>query len=215
MNVRLFALIALGLASGCRPRVHGNGREVTVSVPVHAGFTRVSLSAGLRAVITVGPPASVRLVGDEALVPLVRVTSRGDLLTIEPQPGRDFSGETPVTAEISMPRLNGAEASGGASIDATGITVGSVRAGLSGGARATLSGAVDTLELDASGGARLDAEQLTARAVTIDASGGASATVHATAAITGTLSGGARLRVLGAPPSRAVQTSGGASVSYP
>lgn len=215
MNLRPLALIVLGLVSACRERVRGSGHVVTISPAVSGPFTRVAVRGGMHAVVTVGSPVSVRLRGDDNVLPLVRVSVRDDALTIEPLPGQRLTPSTPVTAEVTTPNLRGVEASGGSDITASGVAARGFRVDLSGGSRAAVSGATDTLDVDASGGARLDADGLTAHGVTISASGGVSATVRATASLTGDLSGGVNLRVTGSPTSRSVQTSGGARVSYP
>lgn len=216
MNTRLSlsfaALLCLG-AGACNAR-RGSGHAASTSPPVTA-FTRVAVRSGLRAEVTVGAAASVRLTGDDNLLPHIRVAVNDGELVIEPLPGQSFAPSQPITAVVTTPTLDAVEAAGGSSITVAGVVATAFRVELHGGAHATVSGRAEVLTVDASGGALLDANALTAREVNVSASGGVRANLRATSAVRGSGSGGVSLTVAGNPATRAVRTSGGASVTYP
>ena len=183
---------AMLLLAGCNLET-GSGNLVTEERDV-AGFESVLVSDGIRVVINVeasaGHTVSVRY--DDNLIDNLITRVEGTRLVVEFDGAVNVAGGRDRAVEITMPALELVDASGGASVKATGR--------------------VDLYRIRASGGASVLAGELNADDVDVDVSGGASVRVRASSSVTGDASGGASVKVVGSPPSVRVDTSGGASV---
>jgi Putative auto-transporter adhesin, head GIN domain len=210
---RLLASLALALALGCSPTTRGSGVSKTEARPV-AAFSEVAASTGLDVVVHVGAAASVSVTGDDNIVPLVETEVSKDRLRVAYKPGQDVHTSVPLHVDVTLPALRYLSANSGCHVTADGIKADAFVIHATSGADATVSGTATTLAIDVTSGVRLDAGGLASGTATLHATSGASVTLRATESVKGDATSGSSVRVLGAPRTREVSTSSGASVAY-
>ena len=236
------ALLALALAAaGCdMPSTGGLGQVIGSGKPVtktydYSGFTRVVADNGFEVTVTQGDAYAVSVTADDNLVnDKLKIELDGDTLHLGLARLWQFRDVT-LKARVTMPRLSGLEASGVASVAASGFASGDpLDLALSGAGAARLTGVragVVTLAVSGAGRleGRLDAQQLTgevsgagdvtlsgaAQALKLDASGGSTLDLAGLSARDAdlTLSGGADGKVL-VTGTLDVSASGGATLEY-
>src|SRR5262249_55011009 len=100
-----FAPLALALlAFACGPRVEGSGVAKTEARSVDA-FTQVETSAGIHVEVRVGGAASVKVSGDDNIVPLVETGVSGGRLHVGYKSAQNVSTKTPLQVEVVAPSL--------------------------------------------------------------------------------------------------------------
>lgn len=141
------------------------------------GFTKVEARAGTDVQVTVGGGFRVEVTGRDA----DRITTRveGDTLVVEPVRGWSWRGGRSANVRVTLPRVDGLEASSGADLVATGLNGGAVRLSSSSGADLRVSGACASFDADASSGSDLHAQELRCDSGSVDVSSGADARVFA------------------------------------
>lgn len=159
------ALALLAVLAGCYTG-EGSGVVAVRSYPVD-GFTGISLDGDGDATVVAGPYA-VSVSAEDNVLPSIRVERRGDRLVL----GRDsdwidgIRPTVPIEFRISMPRLDAAGVSGGATLRISGVRTGQLALRVSGGGEIALADArADeiALDVDAAGilrGSDLDAQRL-------------------------------------------------------
>jgi hypothetical protein len=179
------------------------------------GFTSVSASAGTNVKVVVGGDYSVVATGDPKALERLRVEVDGDELSIgrKPQVGWNYKRTGPVTVSVTMPAIDGANVSSGASLDVKGVDASALAVEASSGGSLDIEGTCDALSLDVSSGGSIDGDQLQCRTANADASSGGSADLYASEALTADASSGGSLSVSGSPKQVSKDTSSGGSVS--
>jgi len=211
------------------------------------GFDTVIATTGVRAVITTGSAHSVRIEArDAATLDRLDVSVVGGRLHVGfARNFLDFilngglidmlrsGGDLNVTAYVTLPALNGVEASSGGQIEASNVKSGRFRADASSGGTLTLltvsaddiranassGGSVEiegvTAEIDAavSSGGTLRADRLAAQRGRLEASSGGRMEVSVAARLRANASSGGYIEVLGNPAERDVNSSSGGQVS--
>jgi len=212
-----------------------------------SGFDSVNVSTGVRAIVTTGGEYDVRV---EA-----RDTTTLDRLDVSTVGGRlhigfsrnfldfvfngglmdliRFGGDMGVTAYVTLPVLNGAEAGSGGRIEASNITSarfradassggavtllaiagGDLRAQSSSGGRIEIEGTASELEASVSSGGTLRAERLRSERGRLEASSGGSLETTITARVRASASSGGHVEIFGNPPERDINSSSGGNVS--
>lgn len=207
----LFSALALQL--GCGGLVVGSGRaaEDARTVP---SFTRLSVQDAVHATVTVGPSLSLRLRGDDNVLPLVLTEVRGDTLFVHLPPLTVVQSSAELRLELTVPALAGVEASGASSATITGLATPTFQATASGASRVRASGAATALTLSASGSSRLELDELLAQDAELDASGACDASLRVSAALRGRASGATRVHLHGSTSAGGLELSGGSSVDF-
>jgi hypothetical protein len=215
----------LGSAPG-----NGTASNVVREVPE---FHAVRVAAGIRVALEIGPRKPLELSGDADVLPLVVTEVVDGELRIHFVQTERISARRGVEVRVAAPRLDwvaaeggsriggqvakieslSIDASGGATVELSGLDAAVLSAGGSGGATLNLSGRAARLTLDLSGGSIVRAERLEAGEVRLHGSGGCTGEITARDQVSGELSGGSRLRIRGKAHAR-VSTSGGSSVRY-
>lgn len=209
-----------------------------------AGFDTVNIVTGVRALIKTGGEHAVRIEGSEDILDKLDVSVASGRLSIGI--GRNFldfvfgggllsllgRGDIGVTAYVTMPVLNGAEASSGARIEATnvkserfdaegssgarieisGFLGGDIRADVSSGGVFEVVGTATEIDASASSGGLVRAGRLTASRGRLDASSGGRIIVTMTDRVRASASSGGSVEVDGNPPERESNASSGGSV---
>jgi len=175
----------------------------------HNGFSRVAASAGTDVRITVGRGFSVDVSGRDADRIVTRVS--GDTLVVEPERNwRSRRHDAVVT--ITMPEIDGLDASSGAHIAANGLSSGDVTLGASSGARVQVAGSCARVDADVSSGADLDASELQCQNGAAEASSGGRVRVNATGRLDVDASSGGRVIAYGDPSIGNISLSSGGAL---
>lgn len=211
------------------------------------GFDSVNISTGVRAIVTTGSAHGVRI---EA-----RDTTTLDRLDVSVVGGRlhigfarnfidfilngglmdllRFGADFNVTAYISLPTLNGAEASSGGQIEASNVksdrfradassggavtllavSGGDFRTEVSSGGRIEIEGTAAELDANASSGASLRADRLTAGLGRLEASSGGKIEATITTRVRANASSGGLVEITGNPSERDINSSSGGHVT--
>lgn len=143
-----------------------------------SGFTQVHASAGVRVDIAIGQSFAVDVTGRDAGRIVTRVED--GVLIIEPVRNWGFQwGRRDARVRVSMPRVDGLQASSGAVISSQGLNAEAITLEASSGANLTVAGACASFDVDASSGAVIRAAELRCQDGVVDVSSGASAHVFA------------------------------------
>ncbi len=233
MRYLVGALALLGL--GCEPLVVGNGKMVTTHTEVPS-FIRVEVGGDVALTITEGELSTLTLTGEENMLPHYEVVVRDDRLVIQPKLGGILHQTKQIAGSITVPRLEGIEASGaseataGAMVSATEvrlsssgaskikagpITAPTVEVGTTGASAIETQGTTSTFRVSASGASTVVAPALTSERLELSVSGSAKVNARASREVKGSASGAAKVVVEGAPPVREVSTSGSSSLTFP
>lgn len=211
------ALLVAGLvavAAACSGDLPGNvvvgSGEPTTEVRQVADFVEVEASGGVALEVSTGADVEVSVTAQPNLLPLTTTTVDGSRLTVATT--RGFTTTRGITVAVTVPRLTVIALSGGSSATGDLGDAESLALDLSGGARVTLVGTVDDLEVAADGGAVIELAGLRATTAGVDLSGGVVAALAVTSSLTGTASGGVVIRLEQRPDAVDVDTSGGAVV---
>lgn len=220
--------LALVLLTGCGGVVSGSGRAAQVDRTVTAWRT-LDVASGIQATVSRGAP-SVRLTGDDNLLPLIETVVEGDTLHVRLVPNTVAWNHLELTAQVQGDVLEGVHASGSATVDgdatatrarpfvvdASGssrIALGMVDAAdvqvtASGASVVTLEGLADALTVHASGSSTVDTRALPVDRAHVDASGSSELDLTVRASVDGALSGSSRLELSGGAHADVAATGG-------
>lgn len=192
-------VMAILLASPAVAAAHVSGSGVEkLEVRTLEKFDKIEASASAVLQVAVGASeTSVVVTGDDNVVPLVKTTVVGGVLRIHAEEGH--SNRLPVVVKIALPRLAAIETSGASRITVTGLSGERFRLDGSGSTQATISGAIDSLEIDISGAGRVNATNLAARRAEIVTSGAGHVEVNARDELRVSVSGVGKITYLGNP----------------
>jgi hypothetical protein len=235
-------LFAVGAASGCGallqiagPAIPGSGvatEEARAVEVFHAVDARNAIQ--VNATITQGAKPSLKISGDDNIVPLIESVVRDGTLILKVKDDSNINPKLPLLAEVVSSALDRVEASGAANVKVKGgakadrftaeasgaaqITVerlesSSAVASASGASRLVLSGSAASLKVDASGASEVKAEALAVDDADVSISGASSAALRANKRVGGDVSGASRLDLHGRPEKNTVSTSGASHVS--
>jgi hypothetical protein len=201
------ALLLTGLLlAGC---LQGEGPAISETREAPP-FDRIEAGGGMRVEVSIGPAQPIEVRAQANILPVVD-TGVNNSGTLRIEPTDDFvAGET-VTVIVVVPALAAITLSGGAQASITGLDADAFEAVISGGATATISGVSGTVTLTGRGGAGAMLRDLAATSADVTLDGGSTATLQATEVVTGSVTGGATLTLVGDPRVE-VRTSGGAQV---
>jgi Putative auto-transporter adhesin, head GIN domain len=231
--------VAASLATGCSVAmsglntVKGSGviKEETRTV---GDFSSVDIGQAIQATITVGPETSVRIEGDDNILPILKTEVRDGKLETSFENGVSVWTDKPIMMTITTPKLTAIGASGaskvtaivkptdsfkvdssGAShVDVTGVESDKLELGASGASQVTVAGTTKKLAVEMSGASQIHANSVPAESVSVHGSGASQAEVQTNGSIKGDLSGATSVNVTGKPEKKDVSTSGASHVSY-
>jgi hypothetical protein len=237
-------IVSFGIAvtSGCNalvqivgPAIPGSGvaKEETRAVDA---FHAVDAGNALQVTVTItqGAKPTLKISGDDNLVPLIESVVRDGSLILKVKDNSNISPKVPLLAEVVTSALDRVEASGAANVkvkggakadrftaDASGaahVTVEALEtsnavASASGAARLVLSGSAASLKVNASGASDVKAEALAVEDADVSISGASGAALKAKNSVNGDVSGASRLELYGRPAKNTVSTSGASHVT--
>jgi hypothetical protein len=211
-----------------------------------AGFDTVIVTTGVRALVTTGGAHSVRVEARDA-----ETLDRLDVSVVGGRLHIGFSrnfldfvlngglidllrygGDLGVTAYITLPALNGVEASSGGRVEASNVksdrfrgevssggmltllavSGGDFRLAASSGGQAEIEGSASELDAAVSSGGRIRADRLAARDGRLEASSGGHLDASITMRLRASASSGGHIEVLGNPTDRNINSSSGGHV---
>jgi hypothetical protein len=210
------------------------------------GFDTLIVSTGVRAIVTIGGAHAIRVEAREAsTLERLEVSVAGGRLHIGfARNFLDFvlsgglmellrnGGDFGVTAYVTVPALNGAEASSGGSIEASnvqserfradassggkvtllGVAGGEFRVAASSGGNAEIEGSAAELDAAASSGGRVRADRLSVARGRLEASSGGSLEANVTGRVRAHASSGGHIDIIGSPTDRDINSSSGGHV---
>lgn len=199
------ALALLAPLVACHPYIQGDGafheerREV-------AAFTGVSVTDGIIASVTLDPAQSVRISGDENLVPEVVTEVRTDPDRQLPVlyvwfAAAGYRPVHPLRVEVALPALQLIHVGPATQLTASGVASDALAVVASDGADVTVSGAGGArLEVSLSGGqgTEIDARGYPSVAAAVTLTGGSLAQIDVSGTVTGTAAPGCRVANVGA-----------------
>jgi hypothetical protein len=189
-RLTISGLVLLTSLAGCAT---ASGNIVSEARNV-GDFNSVNVSGGLHVELTIDPQGTSEVIStyDDNLQAKVRTEVVDGTLMVEP------SGNIAVTGSDRQ-------------VEVTAASLESLL--VSGGARVDGAGAAEVLAVEVGGGARVNLSELVVQTMDVDVSAGAEVDVTVETAITGDVSSGAKLTVVGDPLRRDLDVSGGGQVS--
>jgi hypothetical protein len=222
-------LLLLCLALTACQSVVGNGNVVTSEREV-GSFRRISVASGIDVVTTTGPRA-LTIRTDDNLQSLVETVVQNDTLVVRLEP-YTFIGFSRINVELSNDLFEAVEASGGSNVkmtatpiqkleinasggsdvEVTGISSTELDVDVSGGSDVTLTGNASSGVVTAAGSSTLRLTGVPLESLQLDTSGGSTLNARVSSTLTGSVSGGSTVIIVGTPSNR-VDQSGGSQVS--
>jgi hypothetical protein len=233
---------ALLVASGCvgaftigPPPIAGSGIAKDETRPIEAFHALDAQSAiQVKLAVTQGAKPSLKISGDDNLVPLVESVVSDGKLILRMKENTNTRPKLPLLAEVVTDQLDSVDASGATNVKVTGGSkVEQFSAGASGAAnlsitgidtpkavitaegasRLSLAGTAESLKLSASGASQIKAADLKSGDANVSISGASTAELHASKSVDGDVSGASRLDYHGKPARHTVSISGASSVN--
>ncbi len=225
----VFFFVAALLLAGCRLSI--NGKNVKLIEPSKTiiteersinGFTGINFSTFGKVILIQGSTKSLTIHGSDNIVPLVKSSVQGGILTLRMDEGVNVSGmndETVLTFTITVKDLNKLAVSGAGKftmdtlsttdLDVTmsgagqvllnNLTAESLKVNLSGVGDIEIDGQVTTATIVVSGAGPVNAPDLKIQTADVTISGLGSATLWVTDRLTGTISGAGNVSYYGNP----------------
>jgi hypothetical protein len=232
-TIKLGSAAGLIIVAGLFGGVSGNGKVKEETRQV-GDFTGVQVSQTIEATVTLGSPTSVKIEGEENLLPLIKTEVKNGVLTtsvdglgIKPTKrirltivtpkltSVGTSGGSHLTADATTPGSKfEADASGGSHITVKGVQADQLEVDASGASHITLKGSARKTSVDASGAAMINVRDIEADSIDVDVSGAAQVQASAKSEAKVDASGGALVRIKGDPRKKDVSHSGGASIEF-
>jgi hypothetical protein len=217
---------------GQQTRTEGSG-HVTSEDRAVSGFHAVSVSGVGTLTVTQGDRESLRVEADDNILPYIVSEVKDGRLELGIKSHADIHPTAPIRYLLTVKALDALTASGATEVEAGPITASNgmvvnvsgaakmklarlnahtLKTELSGAGHFTLSGGVDTQEVQVSGAGEYQAEGLRSRDASVQTSGAGHAVITVSDALTASASGASSVRYVGSP--RVTRsTSGVASVT--
>ena len=195
---------------GSYSAVEGSGVSKTESRSV-GSFSEVEIGNAMKLQVQLGEKTAVEVTGDDNLVPLVQTLVTGDRLTVSFD--GSYSTKIGISVKVTTPKLTALSGSGASALTATDFWGNPLKLQLSGASSASVSGKVETLDVECTGASRVLAKDLAAKAVKVDASGVSHVEVNASDQLDAKASGASSIDYVGKPKMVWPQASGASRVT--
>jgi hypothetical protein len=195
------------LVAGCNRviGVQGSGTAAHDTRRI-AGFDSIDVRGAVDAEIVVGSGHAVSIDGDDNIVPLVKTTTEGSILTIQTE--GSFHTHVPLIVHVELPSFNGLVLSGAGHVRVQNVQGGVVVLDVSGDGKITAAGSAHEAQVDLSGAGSIDASALHLERAVVDVTGAGDIDVYASQAVSATISGAGHIRYAGNPPQVDKKVSG-------
>jgi hypothetical protein len=223
MKVSLVALSITGvLIAACSaipsiPRIGGTAvvgsgtpADETRNVPP---FAEVEITGALTADINDDGPQSVRVIGDDNIVPLIETTVSGERLTVGMKDKLgSISPNSDTKVMITVPQATYLGASGASTVTAFGLSSDSLQITVSGASKVMVGGETMDLQADVSGASSLLAGELSAQSAKATVSGASHSELNVSGQLVADASGASSVCYHGEPQVKP-STSGASTVA--
>ncbi|HVS08792.1 MAG TPA: head GIN domain-containing protein [Planctomycetota bacterium] len=189
-------VVVLGGSSCNLGGIQGSGVPASQERTV-GDFHRVVLLGSADAVVTVGPPTSVRVQCDDNLLEHLRTEVVEGELRIWSE--RELRPRGPLLVEVSTPALEGLQVTGSGDIRAGGVAGERLEAAVVGSGDIRAAGEVARLEAKVIGSGNLELYDLRAREVSVKVTGSGDAQVNAVERLQAQITGSGDIRYRGSP----------------
>jgi len=203
----LFSVITVGCTFW---GVRGNGKIKTETRLIE-NFKRIDVSGSFTVKIQVGEQTSLKIKGEENLLPLIKTQVRGTTLILDTK--KSLSPRKELLILVTTPELEGMDCAGANDILVEGIKTNSFEIDLSGACSIELNGIAEKFIADLSGAGSINAKNLEASKVYISVSGAASANVFAREFLDASVSGVGSIDFFGNPNKTNTNVSGVGSIN--
>lgn len=238
MRKYLWIVLALPVVLGsCHrfwgKRVRGNGNVRTEERSIH-NFKNVDVSGATNVYVSQGKEFSVKIEGDDNLLPYIEVSQDGDQIRIRTRPGFNLEPTGDMKVYVTAPVYNNIDVSGSCDIigqmkiinpedlemhvSGSGdikmeVDAPSLKARVSGAGSIDLKGQTKDVELDLTGAGHAHCYELQAENTKVDISGAGSAEVFASVKLDASVSGAGNVSYKGNATDVSQHVSGAGSVS--
>jgi Putative auto-transporter adhesin, head GIN domain len=213
-------------------RVHGDGNIKTEDRPV-SDFKNVDVSGAAKVLVSQGDHPSVKIEGDENLLPYMEVNQIGNKIEVREKPGFNLVPTTDLKVYVTAPVFNDIDASGACDIigqskisnpEDIGMHVSGagdirmevdaprIKAEVSGSGSIYLKGQTKDVYLDLTGAGHAHCFDLLSESTKVDISGAGSAEVYASVKLEADVSGAGNVRYKGNAADVKQDVSGAGSV---
>jgi len=210
MNRMMICGLLLLSGSGCLINTYtgviGNGVKKTEERKVGA-FETVSFTGQGTYRLAPGAAESLKVSGDENLLPFLVTETKGKELNIGMEPG-SYSWKVSPQAEVTFQTLKGIKAQGQSTIEGTALDGESVRVDLDGQSTVSLSGKVGEQVVSINGQTNYKAADLVSKKVKVVCNGQATVIVHATEEIEVDANGMCTVEIYGKPAKKNIRKQG-------
>lgn len=218
--VTTFVLSACSVRIDLNPsRIIGSGKAASETRPV-SGFDQVSVDGIGQAEISVGSSESLKIEGDDNIVPLVISEVSNGKLSIRLKENTSFTPRVALRYTITVKSLSALSLDGAARAHLPAVELGALTLNMDGASQATLDslsatslsvdlngastvringGGMDTLTARLDGGSQLIAPDLACSTASVTANGGSRAEVWVKTTLNADLNGAANLKYYGQP----------------
>ncbi len=213
-------------------RVHGNGNIKTEDRPV-SDFKNVDVSGAAKVLVSQGDHPSVKIEGDENLLPYMEVNQIGNKIEVREKPGFNLVPTTDLKVYVTAPVFNDIDASGacdiigqtkianpenlamhvsGAGDIKMEVDAPRLKAEVSGSGSVDLKGQTKDVYLDLTGAGHAHCFDLLSESTKVDISGAGSAEVYASVKLEADVSGAGTVKYKGNATDVKQNVSGAGSV---
>jgi hypothetical protein len=186
----LVLVLIVVFPTACRyhggPDVKGSGVRQTQKRDVPA-FTSISSEGAFDIEVVCQKEQSLEIEADDNILPLITTEVRGNVLHIKPT--QNYSMEDSIVVKITVPNLEGIDASGAGKFEVTGMKNDKFALDVSGAPVINVSGETKSLTIEANGAGKIDAHNLRATEADVETNGVSTVELHATDRLDVTISG--------------------------
>ncbi len=177
-------------------QIKGSGRAAHESRSV-GDFHKVRDDGAANLLIQVGPAASIRVEGDDNIVPLVRTRVENGELVVETK--KNFRPKNRLLVTITAPNLDAVHLDGAANVTVQNVRSDSFAVSLDGAGNVSIEGHVGTLSASLDGAGNLKLRDLQAKSASATVDGAGNVDVWASDSLTASINGVGNIRYKGTP----------------
>jgi hypothetical protein len=177
--------------------VKGSGVARSENRETKSDFTGVRDEGAANVYIKVGSARSVKVEGDDNIVPLVTTKVSDGVLIIKTR--KSFKPKKKLLVTVTMPSLENVQLDGSANITAQNVNANKLEVGLDGAGNLTLSGRANSVEATLNGAGNIKLLDLNAADVSATVDGAGDIDVWATASLKAEVNGVGNINYKGSP----------------